>query len=131
MTSALAVLVTAAAFAFPTGTYQSSISATDLTKGHAGVNQAGYEGTWSLQIQAGRHWTLKNRGPGGHLFRAPPRGGGYTLSGSTAVFADSLSGGSLTARVSYSSGSLKFTVVRSNRPELRVIFGAHPWRKTA
>jgi hypothetical protein len=70
---------------------------------------------------------MKNTAPG-HLIN-PPHLGTYRASGSSVAFTDLLTGGTFTARLTLRAGVLRFTILRSSRPELRVIFGAHPWRR--
>ena len=37
--------------------------------------------------------------------------------------------GTFTARLTLRAGVLRFTILKASRRELRVIFGAHPWRR--
>jgi hypothetical protein len=123
-----AVIAAAAAIsiAVPTGTFRTTITDADLIAGHAG-NLAGNRGTYTLNIQAGGRWTMKNTAAG-HLIN-PTQGGTYRVSGTSVAFVNLFSGGTFTARLAYRAGVLRFTILRASRPELRVVFGAHPWRR--
>jgi hypothetical protein len=128
MTSALVVLLSAISLAVPTGTFRTTITDADLIAGHAG-NLAGNRGTYTLKIMAGNSWTMKNTAAG-HLIN-PTQGGTYRAGATSVFFTNQFTGGTFTARLSYRSGLLRFTILRASRPELRVVFGAHPWRRVA
>jgi hypothetical protein len=128
MTSA--AVIAAIALAVPTGTFTTSISNADLAAGHVtGSAVAASRGTYTLKLAAGGSWSLKNTAPG-HLIN-PPHSGTYRVSGGSVMFTDLFTGGTFTARLVLRSGVLRFTILRASRPELRVIFGAHPWRKVS
>ncbi len=126
MISAAAIVAAAISIAVPTGTFTTTISDADLIAGHAG-NLAGNRGTYTLKIQTGGRWTMKNTAAG-HLIN-PTQGGTYRTTGSSVAFTNLFTGGTFTARLAYRSGVLRFTILRASRPELRVVFGAHPWRR--
>ena len=126
MTSAAAVLLSTIALGVPIGTFTTTITNADLIAGHAG-NLAGNRGTYTLNIQTGGRWTMKNTAAG-HLIN-PTQGGTYRVSGTSVSFVNLFTGGTFTARLAYRSGVLRFTILRASRPELRVVFGAHPWRR--
>ena len=129
MISAAAIVATAAlSVAVPTGTFTTSISNADLAAGHVtGSAVAASRGTYTLQLQTGGRWTMKNTAPG-HLIN-PPQGGTYRVTGSSVAFTNVFTGGTFTARLALRAGALRFTILKASRPELRVVFGAHPWRK--
>ena len=127
MISAAAIVAAAAlSVAVPTGTFRTTITDADLIAGHAG-NLAGNRGTYALTIQAGGRWTMKNTAAG-HLIN-PTQGGTYRVTGSAVAFTNLFTGGTFTARLTLRAGVLRFTILKASRPELRVVFGAHPWRK--
>jgi hypothetical protein len=126
MTSAAAVLLSTIALGVPIGTFTTTITNADLIAGHAG-NLAGNRGTYTLKIQAGNSWSMKNTAAG-HLIN-PTQGGTYRVGANSVFFTNLFTGGTFTARLSYRSPLLRFTILRASRPELRVVFGAHPWRK--
>jgi hypothetical protein len=126
MTSAAAVLLSTIALGVPIGTFTTTITNADLIAGHVG-NLAGNRGTYTLKIQAGNSWSMKNTAAG-HLIN-PTQGGTYRVGANSVFFTNLFTGGTFTARLSYRSRLLRFTILRASRPELRVVFGAHPWRK--
>jgi hypothetical protein len=130
MISAAPVIAAAAiSVAVPTGTFTTSISNADLAAGHVtGSAATASRGTYTLKIQSGGRWTMKNTAPG-HLIN-PPQGGMYRVTGTSVAFTNLFTGGTFTARLALRAGTLRFTILKASRPELRVIFGAHPWRKT-
>jgi hypothetical protein len=128
MISPAIIAAAAAAMAIPTGTFTTTISNGDLAAGHVvGSAVAASRGTYSLNLEPGGRWTMKNSAAG-HLIN-PTQGGTYRASGTAYAFTNLFTGGTFTARVAYRAGVLRFTIVRASRPELRVIFGAHPWRR--
>ena len=130
MTSAVIIAATALSVGVPTGTFTTTISNADLAAGHVvGSAVAGSRGTYSLKLAAGGSWSMKNTAAG-HLIN-PPHLGTYRVSGSSVAFTDLLTGGTFTARLTLRAGVLRFTILRASRPELRVIFGAHPWRRAS
>jgi hypothetical protein len=127
MTSAAIIAAAAATLAVPTGTFTTTISNADLAAGHvSGSAVAASRGTYTLKLEAGGRWTMKNTAAG-HLIN-PMQGGTYRASGTAFAFTNLFTGGTFTARLGYRAGVLRFTIVKASRPELRVIFGAHPGR---
>ena len=128
MTSAAVIAAAAISIAVPTGTFTTSISNADLTAGKvSGSGLAANRGTYRLRIDAGGQWTMKNTAAG-HLIN-PTQSGTYRATASAVAFTNLLTGGTFTARLTLRAGSLRFTILKASRPELRVVFGAHPWRK--
>ncbi len=129
MISAAAIVATAAlSAAVPTGTFTTSISNGDLAAGHVtGSAAVAARGTYTLQLSKGGRWTMKNTAPG-HLIN-PTQGGTYRVTGSSLAFTNVFNGGTFTARLTLGAAGLRFTILKASRPELRVVFGAHPWRK--
>ncbi len=129
MISAAALVATAAlSAAVPTGTFTTSISNGDLAAGHVtGSAAVAARGTYTLQLSKGGRWTMKNTAPG-HLIN-PTQGGTYRVTGSSVAFTNLFNGGTFTARLALGGAGLRFTILKASRPELRVVFGAHPWRK--
>jgi hypothetical protein len=128
MTSAAIIAAVATTMAVPTGTFTTTISNGDLAAGHvAGSAVVASRGTYTLKLETGGRWTSKNTAAG-HLIN-PMHVGTYRASGTAFAFTDLFTGGTFTARLAYRAGVLRFTIVKASRPELRVIFGAHPWRR--
>jgi hypothetical protein len=128
ISAAAAIAAATISVAVPTGTFTTSISNADLAAGHVtGSAVAANRGTYTLKIQAGGRWTMKNTAPG-HLIN-PTQGGTYHATGTSVAFTNIFTGGTLTARLALRAGTLRFTILKASRPELRVVFGAHPWRK--
>jgi hypothetical protein len=128
MTSAAIIAGAAAALAIPTGTFTTTIGNADLAAGHVtGSMVVASRGVYTLKIERGGRWTTKNTAPG-HLIN-PMQGGTYRASGTAYAFTNLFTGGTFTARLAYRTGVLRFTILKASRPELRVIFGAHPWRR--
>jgi hypothetical protein len=114
----------------PSGVYRTTITDADLRAGHATGDIAQNHGTFTLTIHGSR-WSLAQTAP--NAIRQPNATGGFSRHGSTFVFEQGtpaeLAGLTFALEVTRLSSGLEFLVVRAPVPEIRVIFGAHVWRR--
>ncbi len=125
---ALAVFVSAglAAQKVPSGVFRTTITDADLKAG--GVSDlAENHGTYTLKLLPKRRWTIHQTAP--NALQNPDHTGTYAVTKDGIHFEDTGFGVGFTARLSFDGKHLKFKIAKADIPELRVIFGAHPWTK--
>jgi hypothetical protein len=116
----------------PNGVYRTTITDADLRAGHATSDIAENHGTFTLTIADGQ-WSLTQTAT--NPLHNASANGAFTLHGSTFVFEQGtpaeLAGVTFALKVKLLRSALKFMVVRAPAPEIRVLFGAHPWQRIA
>jgi hypothetical protein len=123
---ALAASAGAAAPKVPTGVFRTKITDADLKAG--GVSDlAENHGTYTIKLLPKGRWTLHQTAP--NPLQAPDHTGTYTVTKHGVRFTDTGFDVSFTARLSLQGRRLRFTILKADIPELRVIWGAHPWTK--
>jgi hypothetical protein len=110
----------------PTGVFRTTITDADLTA--AGVSDlAENHGTYMLKLLPKGRWTLHQ--VASNPLSAPNHAGTYALKKNGVRFEDPRFSVGFVARVTFDGRHLRFKIVSADIPELRVIFGAHPWTK--
>jgi len=125
---ALAVFASAVSAApkVPTGVFRTTITDADLKAG--GVSDlAENHGTYTLKLLPKGRWTLHQVAP--NPLSAPNHAGTYAVKKNGVRFDDPGFAVGFVARLSFDGRHLRFKIVSADIPELRVIFGAHPWTK--
>jgi hypothetical protein len=112
----------------PTGTFRTTVS--DSALAAAGVSDIPENhGTYTLTLLPKGRWKLHQVAP--NVLQAPDHSGTYVVTKNAVRFEDPVFAVGFTARVSLQGGRLRFTVLRADLPELRVVFGGRPWREMA
>jgi len=123
---AVAASAGAAVSTVPTGVFRTKITDADLRAG--GVSDlTENHGTYTMKLLPKGRWTLHQVAPN-HL-QAPDHVGTYTATKNGVRFVDTGFDVSFTARLTLAGKHLRFKIVKADIPELRVIWGAHPWTK--
>ena len=125
---ALAVVASAGASPpnVPIGVFKTTITDTDLRAG--GVTDISENhGTYTLKLLRKGRWTLHQVAR--NSLQSPDHAGTYTVGKTGVTFTDTGFGVAFTARLSFDGKHLRFRILKADIPELRVIFGAHPWTR--
>ena len=116
----------AAATTVPIGVFRTKITNADLKR--AGVSDvAENHGTYTLKLLPKGRWTFHQVAP--NPLSEPDHTGTYVPTKQGIRFTDSGFAVAFTARLSFTGSQLRFKILSADIPELRVIFGAHPWKK--
>ena len=110
----------------PLGTFRTTITDVDLKAG--GVSDiAENHGTYTMRLLPEGHWKLHQVAP--NPLHDADHVGTYTVRKNAVRFTDTGFDVSFTARLAFDGRHLRFKILSADIPELRVIWGAHPWTK--
>ena len=125
---ALAVVASAGAAPpkVPLGVFRTTITDADLRAGGV-TDLSENHGTYTLKLLGKGRWTFHQVAR--NYLQEPDHTGTYAVRATGTTFTDTGFGVAFTARLSYDGKHLRFKILKADIPELRVIFGAHPWTK--
>jgi len=110
----------------PIGVFKTTITDADLRAG--GVTDISENhGTYTLKLLPKGRWTFHQVAR--NSLQNPDHAGTYSTGKNGVTFTDTGFDVAFTARLSFDGKRLRFRILRADLPELRVIFGAHPWAK--
>jgi len=127
---ALAVVASAGAVPpkVPIGVFKTTITDADLKAG--GVTDISENhGTYTLKLLRKGRWTMHQVAR--NSLQEPDHAGTYVARKTGVTFTDTGFDVAFTARLSFDGKHLRFSILKADIPELRVIFGANRWTKVS